>query len=74
MEKTTFKGAPKLQNDCITRFVMIRAENVGNVMVRTIKINFISCEFDELELMVSGFFDSIIVTETKLIDNLSHTG
>ena len=63
---TTFKGASKLHNNCISRFKMIRAENFNNIIVGTLNINSISPKFDEFELMVSGYFHVIIVTETKL--------
>ena len=68
-QKTTFKVASKLHNDCIFRFKMIRAENFGNIIVATLNVNSISPKFDEFKLMVSGYFDVIIVTETKLDDS-----
>ena len=45
---------------------MIREENFDNIMVETLNINSISPKFDEFKLMVNGYFDVIIVTETKL--------
>ena len=48
---------------------MIRGENVDNIVVGTVNINSISPKFDEFKLMVSGYFDVIIVTETKLDDS-----
>ena len=48
---------------------MIREENVDNIVVGTLNINSISPKFDEFKLMVSGYFDVIIVTETKLDDS-----
>ena len=68
-QNTTFKGASKLHNDCISRFKMIRAENFDNIIVGTLNINSASLKFDEFKLMVSGYFDVIIVTETKLDDS-----
>ena len=59
-------GVSKLHTDCISRFKMIRAENFDNIIVGTLNINSISPKFDEFKLMVSGFFDVVIVTETKL--------
>ena len=67
-QNTTFKGASKLHNDCISRFKMIRAENF-DIIVGNLNINSISPKFDEFKLMVSGFFDVVIVTETKLDDS-----
>ena len=68
-QNTIFKEASKLHNDCISRFKMIRAENFDNIIVGTLKINYISPKFDEFKLTVSGYFDVIIVTETKLDDS-----
>ena len=48
---------------------MIREENFDNIMVETLNINSISPKFDEFKLMVNGYFDVIIVTETKLDDS-----
>ena len=62
-------GASKLHNDCISRFKKIRAENVANIIVGTLNINSISPKFDEFKLMVSRWFDVLIVTETKLDDS-----
>ena len=68
-KNATYKEVPKLHNDCISRFKMIRAENFDNIIVGTLNINSISPKFDEFKLMVSGYFDVIIVTETKLDDS-----
>ena len=68
-QNTTFKGASKLHKDCISRFKMIREENFDNIIVGILNINTISPKFDEFKLMVSGYFDAIIVTETKLDDS-----
>ena len=38
-QTTTFKGASKLHNNCISRFKMIRAENFDNIIVETVNIN-----------------------------------
>ena len=46
---------------------MTRAENLHSIIVRT--LNSISSKFDEFKVMVSGLFDVIIVTETKLDDS-----
>ena len=68
-QNTTFMGASKLHNDCISRFKMIRAENFNHIIVETLNISSISPKFDEFKLMVSGYFDAIIITETKLDDS-----
>ena len=68
-QNTTFMGASELHNHCISRFNMIRVENFDNIIVGNLNINSISPKFDEFKLMVSGFFDVVIVTETKLDDS-----
>ena len=68
-QNTTFIGASKLHNICISRFKMIRADSFHNLIVGTLKINSISLKFDEFKLIISGFFDVVIVTETKLDDS-----
>ena len=68
-QKTTFKGASQLHNDCVSRFKMIRADNFDNIIVEILTINSISPKFDEFRLMLSGYFDVTIVTETKLDDS-----
>ena len=50
---------------------MIRAANFDNIIVVTLNINSISPKFDEFKLMLSGYFDVIIVTETKPDDSFS---
>ena len=60
-QNTTFKGVSKVDNDCISRFKMIRAENVDNIILGALNMNSISPKFDEFKLMVSSYFDVIIV-------------
>ena len=48
---------------------MIRGENFHNLIVGTLNINSISPMSDEFKLIISGFFDVVIVTETKLDDS-----
>ena len=48
---------------------MIRVENFDNIIVGNLNINFISPKFDEFKLMVSSYFNAILVTETKLDDS-----
>ena len=50
---------------------MTRAAKIDNIMVVTLNINSISPKFDEFKLMLSGYFDVIIVTETKPDDSFS---
>ena len=48
---------------------MIRVENFDNIIVGNLNINFISPKFDEFKLIVSSYFNAILVTETKLDDS-----
>ena len=68
-QNTTFKGASKLHNNCISRFKIIRAESFDSIIVEILDINSISPKFDQFKLMVSGYFNVMIVTETKLDDS-----
>ena len=43
---------------------MIRVDNFSNIIVGTLNI-----KFDEFNIMVSGYFDVIKVTVTKLDDS-----
>ena len=38
-QNTTFMGASKLHNDCISRFKIIRAENFDNIILGTLDIS-----------------------------------
>ena len=61
IQNITFKRASKLHNDCISRFKMIRPENFDSIIVGTLNKSSRSSKFDEFKLMVSGYFDVIIV-------------
>ena len=69
-QNTSFTGVPKLHNKRISRFKMIRAENFDDIIVGSLYVNSVSPKFDEFKLIVSAYFDVIIVTETKLNDSL----
>ena len=53
------------EQDCISKLRNIR---VKNVITGPLNINFLASKFDEYKLVVSGIFDILIITETK-IDN-----
>ena len=59
-QNTSLKGACKLHSNCVSRFKMIRTENLDKVIVGTPNVNSISSKFDEFKLMVSGLFGVII--------------
>ena len=58
----------KLELSCITNIKKIRSENIDNVIIGTLNINSLSSKFDDLKVLISGLFDILIITETKLDD------
>ena len=58
----------KLELSCITNIKKIRSENIDNVIIGTLNINSLSSKFDDLKVLISGMFDILIITETKLDD------
>ena len=59
--------------DCISRFEEIRNQNFNNVIIGNLNINSLAFKFDELRLLVTGIFDILIITETKLDDTFPLT-
>ena len=64
--KLTNNTNSKLELSCITNIKKIRSENIDNVIIGTLNINSISSTFDDLKVLISGVFDILIITETKL--------
>ena len=56
------------EQDCISKLRNIRINNVSNVILGTLNINSIASNFDGFKLVVTGIFDILIITETKLND------
>ena len=56
----------KLKLSCITNLKKIQSENIDNVIIGTVNINSHSSKFDDLKILISGMFDILIITETKL--------
>ena len=54
------------QQDCISKLRNIRIKNVNNVITGTLKINSLAWKCDKFKLVVSGNFNILIITETKL--------
>ena len=54
--------------DCILRFKETSTQNFNNVIVGNVNTNSLTFKFDELRLLVTGIFDILIITETKLDD------
>ena len=54
--------------DWISRFNEMRTQNFNNVIKGNLNINSLDFKFDELRLIVSGIFDILIITETKIED------
>ena len=51
----------------MSRFKEIRTQNF-NVIIDNLNINSLAFKFDELRLLVTGIFDILIISETKLVD------
>ena len=41
-------------------------KNVNNVVIGNLNINFLSSKFDDLKVVMTGMFDILVITETKL--------
>ena len=54
------------QQDCISNLKDIRVKMLAMLIVGTLNINFSTSKFDEFKLVVSGIFDILIITDTKL--------
>ena len=54
--------------DFISTFNEIRTQKFNNAIIGNLKINFLAFKFDNLRLLVTGIFDTLIITETKLDD------
>ena len=54
--------------DCISRFKETRIQNFNNVNIGILNINSLVFKFEELRLLVTGIFNILIITETKLDD------
>ena len=58
----------KLELSCITNIENVRREKIDNVIIGTLNINSLSPKFDNLKVLLSGMFDILTITETKLED------
>ena len=54
-----------ISSDCISRIKAIRTQNV-NVIIGNLNINSLSSKFDDLKVLMTGMFDILVITETKL--------
>ena len=54
-----------IRSDCISRIKAIRTQNV-NVIIGNLNINSLSSKFDDLKVLMTGMFDILVITETKL--------
>ena len=59
-----FSGS-SIRSDCISRIKAIRTQNV-NVIIGNLNINSLSSKFDDLKVLMTGMFDILVITETKL--------
>ena len=53
-----------IRSDCISRIKAIRTQNVN--VIGNLNINSLSSKFDDLKVLMTGMFDILVITETKL--------
>ena len=61
-----YRSTSTADSDCISRFKEIRTQNFNNVIIGNLNIKSLAFKFDELRLLVTGIFDILIITKTKL--------
>ena len=54
------------EQDCISKLRNIRVNNFHNVIIGTLNINSLASKLDEFKLAISGIFDILTITETKI--------
>ena len=52
--------------DCLCVLKKTKIEYINNVIIGNVNINFLPNKFDDLKAFVTGMFDILIITETKL--------
>ena len=60
----------KSNTECITELKKVRRNNINNVIIATLNVNFLVSKFDELKVTGQGIFDILIINETKLDGSL----
>ena len=59
-----------IRSDCVSKIKTIRTPNVNNVIIGNLNMNSFSSKFDDLKVLMTGMFDILVITKTKL-DNTS---
>ena len=54
--------------DSFSEIKKARIENINNLILGNLNINYFPNKFDELKVLVNGMLDILIITETKLLD------
>ena len=52
--------------DCLSVLKKTRIENINNVIIGNLNINFLPKKFDDLKALVTGMLNTLIITERKL--------
>ena len=55
-----------IKSDCVSKIKTIRTENVNNVTIGNLNINSLSSKYDDKKMLMTGMFDILVITETKL--------
>ena len=55
-----------IRSDCAFKIKTIKTQNVNNVITGNLNINSLSSKFDDLKMFMTGIFDILVITETKL--------
>ena len=60
----SFKSS--IRSDCVSTIKAITTQTVNNVVIGKLNINSLSSKFDNLKVLMTGMFDILVITETKL--------
>ena len=55
-----------IRSDCLSKIKTIKTENVNNIIIGNLDINFLSSKFDDLKVLMADMCDILVITETKL--------
>ena len=59
-------SSSKSNAECITELKKVRINKIKNVIIATLNVTSLASKFDELKVIEQGFFDILIINETKL--------
>ena len=60
-----------VRSDRVSKINTIRIQNVNNIIVSNLNIKSLSSKFDDLKVLMTGMFDILVITETKLDNTFS---